>query len=82
MFSVARLLEDYENKHDSTPDTASDWTFFAISLKKMESYKPNWPESSTSGSAVSMLLNGERPITAEHARRMGKRFGVNPGAFL
>lgn len=32
--------------------------------------------------AVSMILSGTRPITAEHARTLGKRFGINPGAFL
>jgi HTH-type transcriptional regulator/antitoxin HigA len=33
-------------------------------------------------SAVSMILSGQRPVTAEHARKLGKRFGVNPGLFI
>ena len=33
-------------------------------------------------SAASMILRGQRPITAEHARRLGKRFGIDPGVFL
>jgi plasmid maintenance system antidote protein VapI len=33
-------------------------------------------------SAVSMILSGERPLTAEHARRLGRRFGLNPGSFI
>jgi antitoxin component HigA of HigAB toxin-antitoxin module len=33
-------------------------------------------------SAASMILRGERPITAEHARRPGRRFKVQPGLFL
>jgi HTH-type transcriptional regulator/antitoxin HigA len=33
-------------------------------------------------SAVSMILSGERPITAEHARRLGDYFGVSPGRFF
>ena len=33
-------------------------------------------------SAVSMILSGARPITADHARNLAKYFGLNPGAFL
>jgi plasmid maintenance system antidote protein VapI len=33
-------------------------------------------------SAVSMIFSGSRPITADHARRLGKRFCVDPGLFL
>jgi plasmid maintenance system antidote protein VapI len=33
-------------------------------------------------SAVSMIMSGDRPITAEHARALGKRFCVDPGLFL
>ncbi|MEI6033539.1 MAG: hypothetical protein WCS65_04550 [Verrucomicrobiae bacterium] len=29
-----------------------------------------------------MILRGDRSITAEHARVLGKRFHMNPGAFL
>jgi len=33
-------------------------------------------------SAASMLANGIRSITAEHARALGKHFKINPGAFI
>ena len=33
-------------------------------------------------SAASMILAGDRPITADHARSLGKYFDINPGAFL
>jgi HTH-type transcriptional regulator/antitoxin HigA len=33
-------------------------------------------------SAVSMLLAGNRPITADHARRLAERFSVDAGLFL
>jgi hypothetical protein len=29
-----------------------------------------------------MLLRGDRNITAEHARTLGKHFKLDPGAFL
>jgi HTH-type transcriptional regulator/antitoxin HigA len=31
---------------------------------------------------VSQVLAGNRQITAEHARKLGKRFKLNPGVFL
>jgi plasmid maintenance system antidote protein VapI len=33
-------------------------------------------------SAVSMILSGDRPITADHARNLAKYFDVNAAAFL
>lgn len=33
-------------------------------------------------SAVSMILSGDRPITADHARNLAKHFGVSPAAFI
>jgi len=33
-------------------------------------------------SSVSMILAGSRPITADHARKLGKHFGISPAAFL
>jgi len=33
-------------------------------------------------SAVSMILSGDRPITADHARKLARRFKVSPAAFL
>ena len=32
--------------------------------------------------AVSMILAGKRPITASHAKSLGKRFKVDPGLFI
>jgi HTH-type transcriptional regulator/antitoxin HigA len=33
-------------------------------------------------SATSMILAGDRPITADHARTLGKHFGISPAAFI
>ena len=33
-------------------------------------------------SAVSMILSGDRPITADHARNLARHFGVSVEAFL
>jgi HTH-type transcriptional regulator / antitoxin HigA len=83
VFVLARLLEDYENKYDPTPDTASGLDVLRHLVEENGIIQSELARILGIGqSAVSMLLNGERPITAEHARRLGRRFGVNPGAFL
>jgi antitoxin component HigA of HigAB toxin-antitoxin module len=33
-------------------------------------------------SAISMILSGSRPITADHARTLAQEFAVSPGVFL
>jgi plasmid maintenance system antidote protein VapI len=33
-------------------------------------------------SAASMILSGDRPITADHARKLAKHFTLSPAAFL
>jgi plasmid maintenance system antidote protein VapI len=33
-------------------------------------------------SAISMILSGDRPITADHARNLAKYFDISPAAFL
>jgi antitoxin component HigA of HigAB toxin-antitoxin module len=82
-FVLARLLEDFENKYDPTPDTASGLDVLRHLVEENGIIQTELAKILDIGqSAVSMLLNGERPITAEHARRLGKRFGINPGAFL
>ncbi|MGA2585089.1 MAG: helix-turn-helix domain-containing protein [Tepidisphaeraceae bacterium] len=35
-----------------------------------------------SASAASMILAGDRPITASHARNLGKYFSLSPAAFI
>ena len=83
VFVLAKLVEDYENKHDPTPDAATGLDILR-SLVEENSIKQNELAEllGIGQSAVSMILSGERPLTAEHARRLGKRFGLNPGTFI
>jgi len=83
VFVLARLLEDYENKYDPTPDTTSGLDLLRHIVEENKIKQNELAAILDVGqSAVSMLLSGERPMTAEHARRLAKRFGVNPGPFL
>jgi HTH-type transcriptional regulator / antitoxin HigA len=80
---LARLLADYEEKHEPPPDKLSglralQYLVDEHGIKQSELSKL----LGISQAAVSMILRGERPITAEHARRLGKRFKLDPGTFL
>ena len=83
VFVLAKLVEDYENKYDPTPDAATGLDILR-SLVEENGIKQNELTQllGIGQSAVSMILSGERPLTAEHARRLGKRFGLNPGTFI
>jgi antitoxin component HigA of HigAB toxin-antitoxin module len=83
VFVLAKLVEDYENKHDPTPDTACGLDILGRLAEENGIRQNELAELLGIGqSAVSMILSGERPLTAEHARRLGRRFGLNPGSFI
>ncbi len=83
VFVLARLLQDFENKYDPTPDTASGVDLLRHLVEENKTRQSELAAILGVGqSAVSMLLSGERPITAEHARRLAKLFNINPGVFL
>jgi HTH-type transcriptional regulator/antitoxin HigA len=80
---LADLLADYEDESQPTPDTATGLDVLQHLVEENNIRQQELSELlNIRQSAVSMLLNGQRPITAEHARRLGKRFAVNPGLFL
>ena len=77
------LLGDYEDEHDT----------FESSSTGLDLLRHVIAESGTTQSqlgnllgitqaAASMILRGEREITASHARALGKRFSLDAGAFL
>lgn len=83
VYVLAGLLEDYERRHDPTPDTASGLDMLRYLIEEHSIKQADLVDLLEIGqSAVSMILGGHRPITADHARRLGKRFKIDPGAFL
>jgi len=83
VFVLATLLEDYENKNDPISDAASGLDVLRHLVEEHNIKQQELAELLGIGqSAVSMILSGERPLTAEHARRLGKRFAINPGGFI
>jgi HTH-type transcriptional regulator/antitoxin HigA len=84
MTVLADLLADYEEEQEADylkSLTGLDVLKYMIEereLKQVDIIKI----LGVGQSAVSQILNGNKPITAEHARRLGKRFKLNPGTFL
>lgn len=85
VLALATLLADYEDEHDPGPDT-SDITGLDTLRNVVEQSGIRQSELAkvlgVSQGAVSRILNGQLSITADHARALGKRFKLDPGAFL
>ncbi len=83
VYVLACLLEDYENQHESTRSEASGLDVLKHLIEETGVKQAVIAKLlGIRQSAVSMILSGNRPITAEHARRLGEYFSVNPGLFL
>jgi HTH-type transcriptional regulator/antitoxin HigA len=83
VYVLAGLLEDYEKRYDPTPDTVSGLDVLRSIVQEHGLKQADLAELLHIGqSAVSMILSGDRPITAEHARQLGKKLKIDPGLFL
>lgn len=85
ILALATLLADYEDEHNPGPDT-SHITGLETLRNLVETSGIRQDELTrvlgVSQGAVSRILNGKLSITADHARALGKRFRLDPGAFL
>jgi HTH-type transcriptional regulator/antitoxin HigA len=80
---LADLLQNYEDKHDPTPDRASGLDVLKYLLEEHGMTQAELGKILGTGqSLVSMILSGDRPITLEHAKCLGSRFHVDPAVFL
>ena len=82
---LADLLGDYEDRYEQPVSTDSVTGLDALTFY-MESNNLNQKDIAkllgVSQGAISMIIKGEREITASHARKLGKRFNVNAGRFI
>ncbi len=80
---LCTLIEHWEDEQEKELPTVSG----------LQSLKHLMAEHKMSGADLSrvlgasrmlgpMILRGEREITAEHARTLGKHFGIGPGVFI
>jgi antitoxin component HigA of HigAB toxin-antitoxin module len=83
--ALAALLADYEDVHDPGPDT-SRISGLETLRHAIENSRITQQQLANilgvSQPAVSQILAGKRPITADHARALGRHFRLDPGAFL
>jgi HTH-type transcriptional regulator/antitoxin HigA len=80
---LAHLLADYEATETAAAKPASGLDVLhhlmdANGMKQMELAAV----LGIGAPAVSMILAGTRPLTADHARSLAARFAVDPGLFL
>ena len=80
---LCTLIEAWESEHVKWPKVSG------VRLLKslLENHDMSGADLSRLLGATSrhlgpMILRGEREITAEHARVLGKHFALNPGAFI
>jgi HTH-type transcriptional regulator/antitoxin HigA len=82
--TLSLVIEAYDREHcpqpgkDASPLNVLRFLMNQNNLKQSDLAKL----LQIGASAVSMILRGQRPITADHARRLGQRFKVDCGLFL
>jgi len=82
--TLSLLIEAYDREHYPFPQRdASPLDILRFLMEQNEMKQSEVSEILRIGSsATSMILSGQRPITADHARRLGERFSVDPGLFI
>jgi len=80
---LAGLVEDYETRQEASQPEASGLDVLRHLMSEHDLKQAELSQILGVGpSAVSMILSGSRPITADHARKLATRFGVDAGMFI
>ena|ERR1019366_8208502 len=84
LYVLSDLVDAYERKHDPNHDSPASGIEVLSSLLQEHNMNQKTLASKlkVSDTAVSLILSGDRQITADHARSLGKIFSVDPGLFL
>jgi HTH-type transcriptional regulator / antitoxin HigA len=81
---LSDLVDAYEREND--PNYDSDATGLEVLQSLMEEHDMKQSvlaaKLGISAPAISLIVSGGRPITADHARNLGKIFSVDPGVFI
>jgi len=81
---LSDLVDAYERDND--PNYDSDATGLEVLHSLMEEHDMKQSvlaaKLGISAPAMSLIVSGDRPITADHARNLGKVFSVDPGVFI
>ena len=75
------LIEAYEEEHYSVRD-ASPIEVLAELMQANNLIQKDLVSIFGTESMASMVLNGKRPLSLEHAVALGRRFHISPAAFI
>jgi HTH-type transcriptional regulator/antitoxin HigA len=83
VMALATLLDDYDRERHPVKMNVSGLDMLKEMMEQHQLKQSELCEILGVGaSAISMILKGDRPITADHARALGKRFSIDPGVFI
>ena len=76
------LVEDYDRRNSLPPSDSTPAEMLRFLMEHSEKAPADLLPVFGQRSHVNEALNGKRLISAEHARKLGKLFGVAPGLFV
>ena len=79
---LAILVEDYDRRNAMPPDAGTPHERLQFLMSHSEKTPADLLPVFGQRSHVNEALNGKRPISLEHARKLGKLFSVDPGLFI
>lgn len=81
---LSDLVDSYERDNDPSYDSQATAIEVLRSLMEEHEMKQSTlaAKLGISAPAMSLIVSGDRPITADHARNLGKIFSVDPGVFI
>lgn len=82
MHLLALLVEDYDRRNALPPEDSTPAEMVRFLMEYSGRAAADLVPVFGQRSHVNEALNGERPISAEQARKLGKLFGVAAGLFV
>ena len=79
---LALLIQDYDRRHAFPPDNSTPAERLQYVLDNSGKTPSDLIPIFGQKSHVSEALKGSRPISADHARKLGKLFHLSPGYFI
>ncbi|MCX6592869.1 MAG: hypothetical protein NTZ56_15225 [Acidobacteria bacterium] len=76
------LLQDYDRRHALPPDSSTPAEKLRFLMEQGDRSASDLLPVFGQRSHVNEALNGKRPISADHARKLGELFKLQPGYFV
>ena len=79
---LALLIEDYDRRNAMPPDDSTPQDRLRFLMEHSDKTPADLLPVFGQRSHVNEALTGKRPISTEHARKLGKMFNVDSGLFI